>query len=174
MKAQIKQWFETLTWQFLKDFLPNCPQDAPPFLAPALPNPPILLSGLPGTSPASLTFRIFCLISSLDTLTLDTLTPDTRSACVPPILHANHPILHGNHPILHSNHPIQRGNHPMFPAWGPLLQTLCTARLSSPKSVHCSLSTASGVARCQGGRVRLELERIRFHAKAQSRQGFKI
>jgi len=77
---------------------------------------------------------------------------------LPPILHANHPILHGNHPILHSNHPIQRGNYPRFPAWGPLLQALCTARLpstgsgpelaegSSPKSVHCSLSTASEVS----------------------------
>src|SRR4030042_1167340 len=46
---------------------------------------------------------------------------------LPPILHANHPILHGNHPILLSNHPIQRGNHPRVPAWGPLLQALCTA-----------------------------------------------
>jgi len=60
----------------------------------------------------------------------------------PPILLANHPILHGNHPILLSSHPIQRGNHPRVSAWGSQLPALCTARLSSPKSVHCSLSTA--------------------------------
>ena len=114
MKAELRLCFVMLTLRFLKLFLPNCPQDAPPFPAPALPNPPILLSGLPGICPASLTFRKFSPISSLDTLTPDSLTPETRSAQVPPILRANHPILHSNHPILLSNHPILRGNHPSF------------------------------------------------------------
>ena len=109
MKADIKRLFEILTRQFLKAFLSQRPQNAPPFPESALQNPQILLSDYPETS---LTFRIFYLISCPATLKPATMTPDTRSARVPPILHSNHPILRGNHPILHGNHPILCGNHP--------------------------------------------------------------
>ena len=116
---EIKRVFKMLIRQFFKAFLSQRPQNAPPFLPSALPNPPILLSDYPGTEPGYLTFQKSCLISCSDTLTPAFMTPDTRFAQVPPILHANHPILLSNHPILLSNHPIQRGNHPRFPASGP-------------------------------------------------------
>jgi hypothetical protein len=103
MKAEIERLFETLTWQFLNAFLSQRPQNPEGSLAPAFPNPQILLFDYPGTG---LTFRIFSLISCFATLTLDTMTPDPHFAQVPPILHANHPILLSSHPILLSNHPI--------------------------------------------------------------------
>jgi len=134
MKAEIERLFKMLTRRFLKAFLSQCTQAAGARLAPAFPNPQIFLSDYPETGPGHLTFRKSCLISCSDTLTLDTMTPDTHSARVPPILRANHPILRGSPPILRGSHPIQRNNHPRLSAWGPLLQTLCT--------VHCSLSTA--------------------------------
>ena len=103
MKADIKRMFEMLTWQFFKVFLSQSPQNAPPFPAPALPNPQVLLSDYPGTN---LTWRNF---SWFLPLLFPDLLPTTcylLSSRLPPILHANHPILHGNHPILLSNHPI--------------------------------------------------------------------
>jgi len=112
MKAGIERLFEMLTRRFIKAFLSQCTQSAGARLAPAFPNPQILLSDYPETGPGYLTFRKSCLISCPDTLTLDTMTPDTRFARVPPILCANPPILCGSSPILHSSHPIQRGNHP--------------------------------------------------------------
>ena len=145
MKAEIKQLFEMLTRQFLKDFLPNRTQNARGLLAPAFPNPPILRFYHPGIITSRPTSRKSCLISCPDTLTRDTMIPDTRSARVPPILLANHPILHASHPILRSSHPIQRNNHPRFSAWGLILQALCT--------VHCSLLEGVKVAGWQGVRA---------------------
>ena len=154
MKIEIKRLFEMLTWQFLNAFLSQCPQDAPPFPTPALPNPTILPSGLPGTGPIHLTWRNFSGFILLLFLNILHTTYYILSSRVSPILRANHPILPSSHPILLSNHPILRGNHPRVSAWGPLLQALCTARLpstssgpefiegSSPKSVHFSLFTA--------------------------------
>jgi len=140
MKAEIKRLFEMLTRQFLNAFLSYCTQNAKAFLTPVFPNPQILLSDYPETS---LTFRIFYLISCPATLTPATMTPDTRSARVPPILHANHPILCGSHPILHGSHPILRGNHPRLKpvsSWrltvGGKQKVAATVRLSSTLSLR--------------------------------------
>jgi len=116
MKGEIKLLSNMLTLQFLKAFWPQHPQNAPPFLASALPYPPILRSDRPGTN---LTWRNF---SWFLPLLFPDILPTTYyllSSRLPPILHANHPILRSNHPILLSNHPIQRGNHPRFSYWGP-------------------------------------------------------
>ena len=118
MKAEIKRLFEMLTRQFLKAFLSQHPQNAPPVPAPALPNPQILLSDYPGTNLTWRNFSWFLLLLFPDILHT---TYEILSSSLPPILHANHPILHGSHPILHGNHPILRGNHPRFSAWGPSL-----------------------------------------------------
>jgi len=130
MKGEIKQLFEMITLRIIKLFLSQRPQNAPPFPAPALPNPQILLSDYPGTNLTWRNFSWFLLLLFPEILHT---TYEILSSSLPPILHANHPILHGNHPILLSNHPIRRGNHPWFFGWGPLLKILCT--------VHCSLST---------------------------------
>src|SRR4030042_2902139 len=103
--------FEILTRRFLKTFLSQLPQDAPPFLPSALLNPPILLPDYPGTN---LTWRNF---SWFLPLLFPDLLPTTcylLSSQVPPILHANHPLIRSNHPILPANHPILCGNHPRF------------------------------------------------------------
>jgi len=154
MRSKTEQLFEILTWQFLKTFLHNCPQNARGLNEDRLDPPTAISERLLEILKFLQAFKNYSFLA----LTTDNCLLITASSRVPPILHANHPILHGNHPILHSNHPIQRGNYPRFPAWGPLLQALCTARLpstgsgpelaegSSPKSVHCSLSTASEVS----------------------------
>ena len=116
MRSEIKQWFEMLTCGFLKLFLPQRPHNAPPFSPSALPNPSVVLPECPRSD---LTLEKFFQISFLETLTLDTLAPDLRSAQVHPILHANHPIRHGKRPILPANHPILLSNHPRFSRWGP-------------------------------------------------------
>ena len=95
MKAEIKRLFEMLTRQFLKDFLPNCTQNARGLNEDGLDR----LLGIPkfsliGRNSCSFPlFPAYCLLS-------------TASSQVSPILHTNHPILRGNHPILLSNHPI--------------------------------------------------------------------
>jgi len=130
MRGEIEQLFEMLTWQFLNDFLANCTQNARGLLAPHFPNPQLLLSDHPGTGPGCLTLQKSCLISCPDTLTLDTMTPDTRSARVPPILLANHPILLANHPILRGSHPILRGNHPILRSNHPRLKPVSSWRFA--------------------------------------------
>jgi hypothetical protein len=126
MKGEIKQLFEMITLRIIKLFLSQRPQNAPPFPAPALPNPQILLSDYPGTN---LTWRNFSWFLPLLFPEILHTTYEILSSSLPPILHANHPILRGSHPILLSSHPILCGNHPVFSAWGPHLPVLSTLKV---------------------------------------------
>src|SRR4030042_1813220 len=81
MRSEIKRLFKMLTLRFLKLFLLQCPQDAPPFPALALPNPPILLSDYPGTNLTWRNFSWFLLLLFPDILHT---TYDIPSSNVPP------------------------------------------------------------------------------------------
>src|SRR4030043_1944334 len=81
MRSEIKRWFEMLTRRFLKTFLSQRPQDAPPFLPSALPNPQILLSDYPGTNLTWRNFSWFLLLLFPDILHT---TYEIPSSNVPP------------------------------------------------------------------------------------------
>ena len=118
----MKPLFEMLTAQFLKALLPQCPQTAHPFPAPALPNPPILIFDHPEINLSHLTFRKSFRFSSPDACHL---TLDTRFA-LPPIRLAKPPIRPSKPPIRPAKPPIRRGNHPRGFALEPLSKSLCT------------------------------------------------
>src|SRR4030042_1254920 len=119
MKAEIERLFETLTWQFLYAFLSQCPQDAPPFPAPALPNPIILLSGLPGTGPIHLTWQNFSGFLPLLFPDLLQTTYDIPSSNVPPFCTPTTPSCPAATPFCSATTPSNAATTPGFPPGDP-------------------------------------------------------
>ena len=145
MKTEINHLFDLLTCQFLKVIFPTCPPKASPIpiLIFRKPLPPI--SSFTESFKIFSTLRKFCQFSYPDpaprghlqpchlpctTLTLDTMTPDTRFAPLP-TTHARLPTAHSRLPILHSRLPILHSRLPRFPSPGPRAGPELSIKLSS-------------------------------------------
>src|SRR4030042_1765633 len=102
MKAGIKRLFEMLTLRFLRAFLSQCPQDAPPFLPSALLNPPIFLPDYPGTNLTWRNFYWFLLLLFPDILHT---TYDIPSSNVPPYCTATTPFCTATTPFCSATTP---------------------------------------------------------------------
>src|SRR4030042_2964525 len=121
MRSEIKRLFEMLTWRFLKLFLPQCPQDAPPFPAPALPNPQILLSDYPGTNLTWQNFYWFLLLLFPDILQT---TYDIPSSNVPPSCTPTTPYCAAATPSCQRTTPSCAATTPGFPGGDHLSRSI--------------------------------------------------
>src|SRR4030042_3495181 len=117
MKGEIKLLFNMLTLEFLKAFLAQRPQNAPPFLPSALPNPLILRSDYPGTNLTWRNFSWFLLLLFPEILHT---TYEIPSSNVPPFCTPTTPSCTASTPSCSAATPSNAATPPCFPCGGHL------------------------------------------------------